>query len=277
MNSNVERPITTSPFFKFFLCPFEQSWNCKCKCGCFYQNFLSIPIPYWDCWMIPAALGLLGMILFFCLTGDAFQMTASVFRGGSHQHLAQVVHHHPTIISQWLPQSNTTLSNGLSTLSGTKELWIFGYDDKYQDLSSLVVAEILNMEYENGSLDYGISYECRSLLIKVLHNLIERSFWKFSPLFVIKWFLPTISNECTGVYCQVILSGLGKWCSHRKDSGFCLHTTTKAKLGTGFFHLYNHYSNQEQSFSFSSTESRLFPSVSTSVNIQSYARPPTVI
>ena len=66
-------------------------------------------------------------------------------------------------------------------------------------------------------MNRGLSYECRSLHIKALHNLIERSVWKFSLLFVIKWFWPTISNECTGVCCQEILSGLGKWCSHRKD------------------------------------------------------------
>jgi hypothetical protein len=102
-------------------------------------------------------------------------MKSSVFRGGIHQHLALVVHHHPTIISQWLPQSNTQHGQiGLSTLSGAKELLIFWYSDKSQDLSSLVVPEILNMEGELGSLENGFSYECRSLLIKALHNLIER-------------------------------------------------------------------------------------------------------
>ena len=55
----------------------------------------------------PSSLGITSTILFSCLT-DAFQMPSdSVLRRGSHQHLALVVHHHPTIISQWLPQSNT--------------------------------------------------------------------------------------------------------------------------------------------------------------------------
>ena len=54
------------------------------------------------------SLGITSTILFSCLTGDAFQMILdSMFRVGSHQHLALVVHHHPTIISQWLPKSNT--------------------------------------------------------------------------------------------------------------------------------------------------------------------------
>jgi hypothetical protein len=66
-------------------------------------------------------------------------MKSSVFRGGIHQHLALVVHHHPTIISQWLPQSNTQHGQmDLVLLSRDKELWMFRYGDKSQDLSSLV-------------------------------------------------------------------------------------------------------------------------------------------
>jgi hypothetical protein len=38
-------------------------------------------------------------------------------------------------------------------------------------------------------LENGFSYECRSLLIKALHNLIERLVWKFSPLFCSKMVL----------------------------------------------------------------------------------------
>ena len=76
------------------------------------------------------------------LTGDTFQvMSVSVFRGGSHQHLALVVHHHPTIIliSRWLSQSKTQHGQMDWVLSGAKELLIFWYNDKSQDLSSLVV------------------------------------------------------------------------------------------------------------------------------------------
>jgi hypothetical protein len=48
----------------------------------------------------PSYLGITS-ILFSCLTGDALQMTPSLFRGGSH-----LAHHHHIIIPQWLPQSN---------------------------------------------------------------------------------------------------------------------------------------------------------------------------
>ena len=72
------------------------------------------------------------------------QMMSSLLRGESHQHLTLVVLHHPTIISQWLPQSNNQHGQiGLGTL-------VFWYGDKSQDLSSLVVPEILNIEGEHG-------------------------------------------------------------------------------------------------------------------------------
>ena len=88
--------------------------------------------------------------------------------------------------------------------------------------------------------------------------------------FVVKWFWPKISNEFTGVCCQKILSGLGQWYNHRKDWIVPAHKKKTTIPGTGFFQLYNHFSSQEQSFS--STVSRLFASVSASINIQSYAR-----
>ena len=50
----------------------------------------------------PSCLEITSTILFSFLTGDALQMTPSVFRGGSH-----LAHHQHIIISQWLPESNT--------------------------------------------------------------------------------------------------------------------------------------------------------------------------
>lgn len=81
----------------------------------------------------------------------------------------------PSSFPSGFPNPNTQQgSNSLSTLSGAKELWIFWYGDTSPDLNSLVVPEILNMEGEQGSWENGLSYECRSLLFKALHNLIER-------------------------------------------------------------------------------------------------------
>ncbi|RWS17807.1 Mediator of RNA polymerase II transcription subunit 13-like protein [Dinothrombium tinctorium] len=53
----------------------------------------------------------------------------------------------------------------------SKELWIFWYGEE-PDLSELVSNEL--SEVEQGSWENGLSYECRSLLFKALHNLIER-------------------------------------------------------------------------------------------------------
>jgi hypothetical protein len=133
-----------------------------------------------------SSLGIASMILFSRLLVMPFKWCLLCLE----EHLALVVHLHPAIISQCLPQSNTQHGQiGLSTLNWAKELRVFWYGDKSQDLSSLVVPKILNMEGEHGSLENGFSYECRSLLIKALHNLIERSVWKFFPLFGYKMVL----------------------------------------------------------------------------------------
>ncbi len=71
--------------------------------------------------------------------------------------------------------SSTPTSNGLNSLSGAKELWIFWYGDTAPELTNLVAPEILTgLDIEQGSWENGLSYECRSLLFKALHNLIER-------------------------------------------------------------------------------------------------------
>lgn len=88
------------------------------------------------------------------------------------------------------------------SLKASKELWIFWYGEE-PDLTGLVSPQlllngntfkntrfnlnivlfnVLNKYYknilitegDNGSWESGLSYECRSLLFKALHNLIER-------------------------------------------------------------------------------------------------------
>lgn len=57
-----------------------------------------------------------------------------------------------------------------------KELWVFWYGDD-PDLTNLLAPELLKSgEGIRGSWDWenGLSYECRTLLFKALHNLIER-------------------------------------------------------------------------------------------------------
>ena len=80
------------------------------------------------------------------------------------------------------------------SLTAAKELWIFWYGEE-PDLTDLVSPELLKstgnyfceeilgdlcslfgyfLESDSGSWESGLSYECRSLLFKALHNLIER-------------------------------------------------------------------------------------------------------
>lgn len=61
------------------------------------------------------------------------------------------------------------------SLKTSKELWIFWYGEE-PDLNELLVPELMKptVETAEGSYENGISYECRSLLFKALHNLIER-------------------------------------------------------------------------------------------------------
>lgn len=74
----------------------------------------------------------------------------------------------------------------------SKELWIFWYSKKpdlseyisndltgiynlwYQKVSHIVTHDFLTPEIEQGSWENGLSYECRTILFKAFHNLIER-------------------------------------------------------------------------------------------------------
>ncbi|XP_026289181.2 mediator of RNA polymerase II transcription subunit 13-like isoform X2 [Frankliniella occidentalis] len=73
-------------------------------------------------------------------------------------------------------------------LHAAKELWIFWYGEE-PDLSSLVVPDLLNTESEQGSWESGLSYECRSLLFKALHNLIERCLLSRDLIRLGRWFV----------------------------------------------------------------------------------------
>nr|XP_018902480.1 PREDICTED: mediator of RNA polymerase II transcription subunit 13 isoform X2 [Bemisia tabaci] len=85
-----------------------------------------------------------------------------------------------------LPHSRT-VAPPLSLLAA-KELWIFWYGEE-PDLSGLVAPELLSTEGEQGSWESGLSYECRSLLFKALHNLIERCLLSRDFVRLGKWFV----------------------------------------------------------------------------------------
>uniref|UniRef100_A0AAR5PM40 Mediator of RNA polymerase II transcription subunit 13 n=1 Tax=Dendroctonus ponderosae TaxID=77166 RepID=A0AAR5PM40_DENPD len=74
------------------------------------------------------------------------------------------------------------------SLASAKELWIFWYGEE-PDLNELVAPELNMTDCEQGSWESGLSYECRSLLFKALHNLIERSLLSRDFVRLGKWFV----------------------------------------------------------------------------------------
>ncbi|XP_050333363.1 mediator of RNA polymerase II transcription subunit 13 [Bactrocera neohumeralis] len=85
------------------------------------------------------------------------------------------------------------------SLAAAKELWIFWYGEE-PDLSELVDAELLkvaaNQALWNGTWERGLTYECRSLLFKALHNLMERFVLTKDIVRFGKWFVqPCTSND----------------------------------------------------------------------------------
>ncbi|XP_054714520.1 mediator of RNA polymerase II transcription subunit 13-like [Uloborus diversus] len=97
------------------------------------------------------------------------------------------------VASQGYDQHRNNLQDG-SQLNYKKELWIFWYGEE-PDLNGLVSAE-LTADPEQGSWENGLSYECRTLLFKALHNLIERSLLSKGFSRLGKWFVqPYDGNE----------------------------------------------------------------------------------
>ncbi|XP_017488360.1 PREDICTED: mediator of RNA polymerase II transcription subunit 13 isoform X2 [Rhagoletis zephyria] len=85
------------------------------------------------------------------------------------------------------------------SLAAAKELWIFWYGEE-PDLGELVDAELLkvaaNQALWNGTWERGLTYECRSLLFKALHNLMERFVLTKDIVRFGKWFVqPCTSND----------------------------------------------------------------------------------
>ncbi|XP_058465174.1 mediator of RNA polymerase II transcription subunit 13 isoform X2 [Malaya genurostris] len=81
------------------------------------------------------------------------------------------------------------------SLTAAKELWIFWYGEE-PDLTDLVDPDLLkSSEGDKGSWEAGLSYECRSLLFKALHNLIERCLLSRDVVRLGRWFVQPSSNS----------------------------------------------------------------------------------
>ncbi|XP_052757574.1 mediator of RNA polymerase II transcription subunit 13 isoform X2 [Galleria mellonella] len=80
------------------------------------------------------------------------------------------------------------------SLRAAKELWIFWYGEE-PDLNGLVAPELIASQGDQGSWDSGLSYECRSLLFKALHNLIERCLLSRDFVRLGKWFVQPYDGD----------------------------------------------------------------------------------
>ncbi|XP_061401806.1 mediator of RNA polymerase II transcription subunit 13 [Musca vetustissima] len=99
---------------------------------------------------------------------------------------------------------NTSKVHPPLSLAAAKELWLFWYGEE-PDLTDLVDAELLrvagNQMLWNGTWERGLTYECRSLLFKALHNLMERFVLTKDIVRFGKWFVqPCTSNE--RIFCR---------------------------------------------------------------------------
>ncbi|CAG5051056.1 unnamed protein product [Parnassius apollo] len=80
------------------------------------------------------------------------------------------------------------------SLRAAKELWIFWYGEE-PDLNGLVAPELIASQGDQGSWESGLSYECRSLLFKALHNLIERCLLSRDFVRLGKWFVQPYDGD----------------------------------------------------------------------------------
>lgn len=78
-------------------------------------------------------------------------------------------------------------------LSCSKELWVFWYGDQPAILDNILSSDPALKDIEHGSWDRdkdsGLTYECRTLLFKALHNLIERCLLSKNIMRLGKWFV----------------------------------------------------------------------------------------
>jgi hypothetical protein len=91
-------------------------------------------------------------------------------------------------------------SNKLNELQHKKELWIFWYEkEEPPNLRSLISPDLFAVDTANGNTESilgmantshnGLPYECRSMLFKALHNLIEKSLLEKGYARLGKWFV----------------------------------------------------------------------------------------
>ncbi|CAH1800949.1 unnamed protein product [Owenia fusiformis] len=74
-----------------------------------------------------------------------------------------------------------------------KELWIFWYGEEPSNVDNLIASQLKVLD--QGSWEHGLSYECRCLLFKALHNLIERCLLTQGFVRLGRWFVQPYNNS----------------------------------------------------------------------------------
>ncbi|KAK7490637.1 hypothetical protein BaRGS_00018054 [Batillaria attramentaria] len=97
---------------------------------------------------------------------------------------------------------NSELRAPTDQLSCSKELWVFWYGDQPTILDNLLSSDPTLKDIEHGTWDRdkdsGLSYECRTLLFKALHNLIERCLLSKNFMRLGKWFVMPHDHNASG-------------------------------------------------------------------------------
>lgn len=75
---------------------------------------------------------------------------------------------------------------------GRRELWLFWWGDD-PSFAELIHNELLSEE--DGEWESGLSYECRTLLFKAIHNLLERCLMNRGFVRIGKWFVKPYQKE----------------------------------------------------------------------------------
>lgn len=94
---------------------------------------------------------------------------------------------------------------------GRRELWIFwwGKDPNFADLIHHDLSE-----EEDGVWENGLSYECRTLLFKAVHNLLERCLMNRNFVRIGKWFVKPYEKDEKPINKSYLKSIWTKWHSH---------------------------------------------------------------
>ena len=115
------------------------------------------------------------------------------------------------LLAVWRRAASTSAAPAHLSLAAEKELWVFWFSpDEPKELAGLTAALTSVRSHASGlgtqdkaasgSWEEGVPYECRTLLFKALHNLIERNLFAAGYLRLGRWFLQPVDTGKTAAY-----------------------------------------------------------------------------